>query len=73
MSTVGPFPYRLRSAAISRQDYPTHAVAYEESFVKKMARSVGLQFVGPTRYGLQDVLLLEKIDSIDCAARDKDK
>jgi len=54
------FHYRVRSAAVSREDYPTHAVAYREEFVRDSARGCGLLVVEPTRYGLQDVLIFEK-------------
>lgn len=54
------FPYPLRSAAVSRLDYPTHAVAYPEVFVREMAQECGLRVAEATRYGLQDVLVFEK-------------
>jgi len=54
------FHYRVRSAAVSREDYPTHAVAYREEFVRDSARGCGLLVAEPTRYGLQDVLIFEK-------------
>ncbi|HTR39478.1 MAG TPA: class I SAM-dependent methyltransferase [Bryobacteraceae bacterium] len=50
----------LQNAALSRADYPTHAVAYTESFVHAVASRCDLRVVGPTRYGLQDLLLFER-------------
>ncbi len=56
------FPFRFRSAAVARRDYPAHAVAYPEAFIREMALNCGLRVIEPTRYGLQDVLLFEKAE-----------
>ena len=50
----------LQNAALSRTDYPTHAVAYMETFVHAVASRCGLRAVGTTRYGRQDLLLFER-------------
>ncbi|MGC9998549.1 MAG: class I SAM-dependent methyltransferase [Bryobacteraceae bacterium] len=54
------FRHTCRNAAVSRLDYPNHAVAYLESFVRDMAFRSGLRVIEPTRYGSQDLLLFER-------------
>ena len=55
------FPFSRDHLALNREDYPTNAVAYEEAFVRLTAQRVGLRVMEPTRYGVQDHLLLEKV------------
>jgi SAM-dependent methyltransferase len=54
------FPVVRGHYAVNREDYPTNAVAYQEAFVRRAAKDVGLRVIEPTRYGVQDVLLLER-------------
>jgi len=54
------FPLVQGNYAVNREDYPTNAVAYREAYIRRIIAEVGLEAVGPTRYGLQDVLLLTK-------------
>jgi SAM-dependent methyltransferase len=49
--------------AVNRHDHPANAVAYEEVFVREVAREAGLAVIEPTLYGSQDVLLLTKAAS----------
>ena len=46
--------------AVGRDDRPTDAVAYRESFVREVVKDAGLSVVEPIAYGSQDVLLLTK-------------
>jgi len=55
------FPFPRGHCAVNREDFPTNAVAYQEAFVRRAAEEVGLRVIEPTRYGVQDVLLLERI------------
>jgi SAM-dependent methyltransferase len=52
------FPYLRDDYALNREDYPANAVAYQEAFVRAMVRDAGLRVIEPTRYGIQDLLLL---------------
>ncbi len=54
------FPFVHGPSAVNREDYPTNAVAYQEAFVRDLVRRAGLRVVEPTRYGVQDVLLLTR-------------
>jgi len=54
------FPFVRGHSAVNRQDFPTNAVAYDEAFVRELVRQAGLQVIEPTRYGVQDVLLLTR-------------
>ena len=54
------FPFVHGNSAVNRQDYPTNAVAYDEAFVRELVGRVGLRVIEPTRYGVQDVLLLTR-------------
>ena len=56
-----PFPFVRQHHAVNRQDYPTNAVAYEESFVRRVADGLGLRVIEPVRYGVQDLIVLTKI------------
>ncbi len=46
--------------AVNRHDHPANAVAYEEEFVREVAREAGLAVIEPALYGSQDVLLLTR-------------
>jgi hypothetical protein len=48
---------------VNREDYQTNAVAYDETFVRELIRQAGLRIIEPTRYGIQDVLLLTRTNS----------
>jgi SAM-dependent methyltransferase len=54
------FPFSKGHLALNREDYPTNAVAYDEAFVRSVVRNTGLRVVEPARYGIQDLLLLER-------------
>jgi SAM-dependent methyltransferase len=54
------FPFAKAHLALNREDFPTNAVAYDEAFVRSLVRELGLRVIEPTRYGTQDLLLLEK-------------
>ena len=52
------FPFLRGQSAVSCEEYPTNAVAYEEAFVRELVGQAGLRVIEPARYGVQDVLLL---------------
>jgi SAM-dependent methyltransferase len=54
------FPFPQGNCAVSCLDYPTNAVAYDESYVRRTAAELGFEIIGPAMYGIQDVLLLGK-------------
>jgi hypothetical protein len=54
------FPFRAGNSAVNREDYPTNAVAYDEPYVRRAVEDLGFEIIGPTLYGLQDILLLSK-------------
>lgn len=54
------FPYRQGDCALQRFDFPTNAVAYQERFVHDSAAEAGLEALAPTRYGVQDIVMLGK-------------
>ena len=54
------FPFVRGHCAVNREDYPANAVAYNEAFVRKLVQRAGLRVIEPTRYGVQDVLLLSR-------------
>lgn len=58
------FPFPRGSYAVNREDFPTNAVAYNEAHVRRTAAELGLEIIGPARYGFQDVLLLGKAPGI---------
>lgn len=55
------FPYAHGHYAVNREDYPTNAVAYDESFLRAAANAAGLSVIEPVYYGRQDIVLLRKI------------
>jgi SAM-dependent methyltransferase len=54
------FPFQLANYAVNREDFPTNAVAYRESYVRSAAADLGFEIIEPICYGLQDVLWLTK-------------
>ena len=54
------FPFLRGQCAVSCEEYPTNAVAYNESFVRELVEQAGLRVMEPARYGVQDVLVLTR-------------
>ena len=54
------FPCFHGHYAVNREDHPANAIAYQEEFVREVARQAGLSVIEPTHYGIQDVLLFTK-------------
>ncbi|MGP0074748.1 MAG: class I SAM-dependent methyltransferase [Bryobacteraceae bacterium] len=54
------FPFQLGNYAVNREDFPTNAVAYRESYVRSAAAELGFEILEPIRYGPQDALWLTK-------------
>lgn len=55
------FPFLRQHHAVNRLDYPSNAVAYEESFVRRVAEDLGLRIIEPVRYGVQDLVAFTKV------------
>jgi SAM-dependent methyltransferase len=56
------FPYSHGHYAVNREDSPTNAVAYDETFVRQQVSDAELQVIEPVRYGSQDLVILCKND-----------
>ena len=54
------FPFVRDNCAMMCEEYPTNAIAYNERFVRDLIQQAGLQVMEPTRYGIQDVLMLTR-------------
>lgn len=54
------FPFAKSHHALNREDFPTNAVAYQETFVRSVIEEVGLRLIKPPQYGAQDLLLLQR-------------